>query len=201
MIKRRTSDNALSDIECGRHLGRFCLHTVVISAAVGYDSRDDSRRARALRTPSRPRLGVAERVVSREFRGRGALFRRRGARRARSRRPVGSALGGRLAPPPRPEKRRRGGGKPAQPARGRGGAARRGRARQIRPGSRPRGTGLFCIPDALQSGRTVPPRAALHRRRRLAGAARSAKGGRARRRASGGGGARPTGPGRRGRGG
>ena len=42
----------------------------------------------ALRTPSRPRLGAAGRVVSRPFRGRCPVFRRRGARRPRFRRPI-----------------------------------------------------------------------------------------------------------------
>ena len=54
------------------------------------------------------------------------------------------AVGRRLAPPPGAEKRRRGGAEPAQPARGRGGAARRGRPRNParssgrRDGSTPR---------------------------------------------------------------
>ena len=107
---------------------------------------DDSRRARPLRTAPRPRLGAPERVFSRQFRGRGPVFRRRGAFRARFRRPIRPAMGRRLAPPPGAEKRRRGGGKPAQPARGRGGAARRDRPRQARAGAWAGGTGLFRLP-------------------------------------------------------
>jgi hypothetical protein len=39
------SDNAtLSDIKFGRRVGRFGLRSVVISAAIGYDSFNDSRR-------------------------------------------------------------------------------------------------------------------------------------------------------------
>ena len=54
------SDNAtLSDILFPRRARRFRRSTVVISAAVGYDSRDDSRRACPLRTAPRPRLGPA----------------------------------------------------------------------------------------------------------------------------------------------
>src|SRR5271166_6222512 len=72
------SDKArLSDIECRRQVGRFRRHAVAISAAVGYHFGNDSRRARPLRTAETPRLGAPERVVSRPFRGRGALFSRR----------------------------------------------------------------------------------------------------------------------------
>ena len=89
---------------------------------------------------------------------------------------------------------------PAQPARGRGGAARRGRPRQARPGARAGGTGLRRVPHARRPWRPVPPRAPRRGRRRPAGAARPAKGGGARRRAPADGRARPAGPGRRGRG-
>ena len=141
------TDNAtLSDIEFGRQVGRFRRRTVAISAAVGYDCDDDSRRAHPLRTAPRARLGAPERVVSRAFRGRGPVFRRRGAVRPRFRRQIRPAVGRRLAPPPRAEKRRRGGAKPAQPARGRVCAARRGRPREARRGARAGGTGLFRLP-------------------------------------------------------
>jgi hypothetical protein len=50
--------------------------------------------------PFEPPRAPAQRVVAAIFRGRGALFRRGGARRARSRRPLRSALSARLAPPP-----------------------------------------------------------------------------------------------------
>ena len=120
--------------------------------------------------------------------------------RARSRREIRPAVGRRLAPPPGPEIRRRGRGEPAQPARGRGGAARRGRARQTRPGPRAGGAGLFRLPDALRSGRSLPSQAARRRRRRSAGAARPRQGRGARRRARAGRRARQAGPARRGRG-
>src|SRR5271165_3475972 len=89
------SDNAtLSDIFFARQLGRFRLHTVVISAAVGYDSHDDSRRARPLRTPAPARLGAPRRVFVRQFGGRCAIFRRCGARRARFPRKIRPAWAG-----------------------------------------------------------------------------------------------------------
>ena len=81
-----------------------------------------------------------------DFGRRGAVFRRRGPFRARFRGEIRAAVGRRVSPPPRPEKRRRRGAKPAQTARGRGGAARRGRARQARAGARAGGTGLFGVP-------------------------------------------------------
>src|SRR5271165_1830215 len=183
-----------------RRVGRFCRHSVAQSAAVGYASADDSRRARPLRNAARPRLGPAGRVFARAFRRRGALFRRRGARRARFRRQIRPAVGGSLAPPPRREKRRRRGGEPTQPARGRGGAARRRRVSPARSGARAGGAGLFRLPRPRRSRRPLPPRAARCRRRRPAGAARGGTGVGARRGAHGGGGARPAGPGRRGRG-
>ena len=113
-IKSIMSDKAsLSDVESGRHLGRFRCSTMVISAAVGYRSHDDSRRAHALRTAPRPRLGAPQRVVSRPFRGRRPVLRRRGALRARFRGEIRAAVGRRLSPPPRPESRRRRGAEPA----------------------------------------------------------------------------------------
>ncbi len=53
---------------------------MAISAASGYDSCDDSRRARPVGIASRPGLGAPERVFSREFGGRSPVFCRRGAR-------------------------------------------------------------------------------------------------------------------------
>ena len=89
---------------------------------------------------------------------------------------------------------------PAQPARGRGGPARRGRARQARPGARAGGAGLRRVSDALRPRRPIPSRAPRRGRGRPAGAAGSRKSCAARRCAQGFGGARPAGPGRRRRG-
>ncbi len=178
------SDKAsLSDIEFARQVGRFRRPAVAISAAVGYDSGDDSRRAHPLRTASPARVGAAGRRFSREFRGRGPLFRRRGACRPRFRRKFRSAVGRGLAPPPGAEKRRRGHRKPAQPARGRGDASGRDRPRQTRARARAGGTGLFRLPDAGWPRRSFAPRAPRRGGRRPAGAARPTNGGGARRRA------------------
>src|SRR5271169_3082199 len=126
---------------------------IAISAAVAYHGGDDSLRARPLRTTPRPGLGPPKRVVWRPFRGRGAVFRWRGAFRARFRLPIRPAVGRRLAPPSGAEIRDRGGAEPAQPTRGRGGAPGRDRPREARPGARTGGTGLRRIPDAEQSRR------------------------------------------------
>ena len=109
-------------------------------------------------------------------------------------------MGRRLAPPPGAEKRRRGGAEPAQPARGRGGAARRDRPRQARPGAWAGGTGLRRLPRRSPTRRPFRPErlAAVaadlqspldpQKAAELAAALRKA------------GGARPAGPDRRGRG-
>ena len=110
-----------------------------------------------LRTAPRPGLGAPERVFSRAFRGRGPVFRRRGAFRAQFRRPIRPAVGRRLAPPPGAEKRRRSGAEPAQPARGRGGAAGRDRPREARSGARAGGTGLRRVPHAERPGDPFRP--------------------------------------------
>ena len=93
--------------------------------------------------------------------------------RARFRRQIRPALGRRLAPPPGAEKRRRGGAEPAQPARGRGGAARRDRPRETRAGARAGGTGLrrlphrSRVPAILCAPRASPPSPPTCRRRSI----------------------------------
>ena len=145
---------------------------IAISAAVAYHGGDDSRRARPLGTAPRPGLGAPKRVVSRPFRGRGAIFHWRGAFRARFRLPIRPAVGRRLPPSSGAEIRDRSGAEPAQTTRGRGGAPGRDRPREARPGARTGGTGLRRVPDAVQSRRPFSPRAPLRRRRRPAVAAR-----------------------------
>src|SRR5271166_2201648 len=194
------SDNWLSDIKACRRARRFRPFYVAVSAAVGYHCGDDSRRPCRLGTAPRPRLGPPGQVVSGVFGGRGAVFRRRGPLGARFRREIRPALRRRLAPPPGPEKRRRGGGEPAQPARGRIGAAGRGRPRKTRPGARAGRTRIRRVPRPRRSQRLFPPRAARRRRGRPAVAARPGEGGGARRGAEGGVRAQPAGPARRGRG-
>ena len=125
---------------------------------MGYPCHDYSRRAHPLRNPSRARLGASEAAIWANFRGRGPVFRRRGARRARFRRQIRAAVGRRLAPPPRPEIRRRGGAEPAQTARGRGGAARRRRPRETGQDLGPAGRVYAAFRTLVRSRRPVPPR-------------------------------------------
>ena len=122
--------------------GAFSRSAVALSAAVGTIA--DVIRVETLPFEP-PRAPAWARPAGRfaRFRRPRPSFRRRGAFRARFRREIGPAVGRRLAPPPRPEKRRRGGAEPAQTPRGRGGAPRRRRAGQARRRARAGGTGIL----------------------------------------------------------
>ena len=103
------SDKAsLSDIEFARQVGRFRRQTVAISAAVGYDSGDDSRRSRPLRTARAPAWARLSGSFRENSEAEALFFAGAALVRPRFRRQFRPAVGRRLAPPPGAEKRRRG---------------------------------------------------------------------------------------------